>query len=87
MTICLETASRSSYSSIVFPAMGTGYLGYPKDQVAAMMYKTVIEYAQKSETTIKEVIFVCYSGDLETIKVSMPFNPIVLEKFYKRLYQ
>ena len=70
MTKCLETANGSSYSSIVFPAMGTGQLGYPRDQVASMMYQTVFDYERKSPgTQITEVKFVCYGGDKETVMV------------------
>ena len=71
MTKCLEKASSSSHSSIVFPAMGTGQLGYPRDQVAAMMYQTVFDYDRKAAgTQITEVKFVCYGGDPDTLKVN-----------------
>ncbi|XP_061194327.1 protein mono-ADP-ribosyltransferase PARP14-like [Saccostrea echinata] len=67
MNKCLRTAHDSSYHSIVFAALGTGQLGYPKDQVAEMMYQTVIDFDRKcAGTQVKEVKFICYHGDLET---------------------
>ena len=70
MTKCLEKANSSSHKSIVFPAMGTGQLGYPRDQVAAMMYQTVLDYDRKAAgTQITKVKFVCYGGDPNTVKV------------------
>uniref|UniRef100_A0A8B8E6G0 Poly [ADP-ribose] polymerase n=1 Tax=Crassostrea virginica TaxID=6565 RepID=A0A8B8E6G0_CRAVI len=69
MTKCLEKANSSSHKSIVFPAMGTGQLGYPRDQVAAMMYQTVLDYDRKAAgTQITKVKFVCYGGDPNTVK-------------------
>ncbi|XP_056005276.1 protein mono-ADP-ribosyltransferase PARP14-like isoform X3 [Ostrea edulis] len=67
MNKCLKTAENSSYQTIIFPAMGTGQLGYPKDKVAEMMYQTVIDFDRKcAGTQVKEIKFICYPGDLET---------------------
>lgn len=70
MNKCLKTAENSSYQTIIFPAMGTGQLGYPKDKVAEMMYQTVIDFDRKcAGTQVKEIKFICYPGDLETCDV------------------
>jgi O-acetyl-ADP-ribose deacetylase (regulator of RNase III) len=60
--------------------MGTGQLGYPKDKVAEMMYQTVIDFDRKcAGTKVKEVKFVCYSGDLETcdVRIIGSFPPTI----------
>lgn len=70
MRNCLEAANGSSYTTLVFPAMGTGQLGYPRDQVAEMMYQTVIDFDRKSAgPNLKHIKFICFPGDLETCEV------------------
>lgn len=69
MTKCLDTANVSSYTSIVFPAIGTGHLGYPRDRVAAIMYQTVLNHFRENDgTNVEEVKFVCFNSDAKTIK-------------------
>lgn len=62
---CLIQASK--YKSIVFPALGTGNLRYPRELVAETMYKCVSQFDQ-SNTSLKEVKFLCYDDD--TIRVN-----------------
>ncbi|XP_063432102.1 protein mono-ADP-ribosyltransferase PARP14-like isoform X2 [Mytilus trossulus] len=57
---CLIQASK--YKSIVFPALGTGNLRYPRDLIAETMYKCVSQFDQ-SNTSLKEVKFLCYDDD------------------------
>lgn len=80
MTECLDTASESSYASIVFPALGTGNLGYPRKDVAAEMCQAVLEFDNKATTTqLKEIKLVCYSGDPETLEVNnFSVSPLIL---------
>ncbi|XP_053406900.1 protein mono-ADP-ribosyltransferase PARP14-like isoform X2 [Mercenaria mercenaria] len=64
----LKLASEKKMNSIVFCAMGTGQLNYPKDLVAFLMYQTVIEFDQSyPETTLKDVRFVLYHKDVATV--------------------
>ncbi|VDI56463.1 Hypothetical predicted protein [Mytilus galloprovincialis] len=60
VTTCLIQASQ--YKSIVFPALGTGNLRYPRELVAETMYKCVSQFDQ-SNTSLKEVKFLCYDDD------------------------
>ena len=54
----------------MFSAMGTGQLKYPRETVAMVMYQTVIEFDSKNpKTSLKDVQFVLYQKDTETIKV------------------
>lgn len=72
MRKCLEAANGSSYTTLVFPAMGTGQLGYPRDQVAEMMYQTVIDFDRKSAgPNLKHIKFICFPGDFETCEVKL----------------
>lgn len=66
---CLLQASK--YKSIVFPALGTGQLRYPRHLVAETMYKCVSQFDQ-NKTSLKEVKFLCY--DDETIRVNYLLN-------------
>ena len=62
---CLLQAA-SNFKSIVFPAMGTGNLHYPRDLVAEVMYQCIQRFDQ-SNSSLKEIKFLCY--DRDTIQV------------------
>lgn len=54
---CLGNASESGYSSIAFPALGTGLLGYPPHKVASIMLDVICHF-QKTKNTLCEVVIV-----------------------------
>ena len=58
MTEC----DRLKASSVAFPALGTGNLGFPDDVVADIMVTTVNTYLeqQKGKTCVKKVVFVIF---------------------------
>lgn len=61
---CLMEAESRKLSTIAFPSLGTGKLGYPADQVAKIMLQTVRKYADDNNIgSLKEVIFVIYEKD------------------------
>lgn len=66
---CLNKASNSKYVSIVFCALGTGNLGYPRDAVAKILYNCVKEF-DECNTSVKDVRFLCYMHDTKTVQVS-----------------
>ncbi|VDI74443.1 fanconi anemia group J protein [Mytilus galloprovincialis] len=69
MKNCLTTANSHGYTSIAFPALGTGSLGFPRDIVAREMFSSVQEFARDSPTSsVSDVRFVVYGGDSGTIK-------------------
>ena len=72
---CLNEADSRKLSSIAFPALGTGNLRFPKPKVAESMYRVVKGYGLKinPETSIRQVLFVIYQSDYDTIKVSSCF--------------
>ncbi|KAH3872407.1 hypothetical protein DPMN_035623 [Dreissena polymorpha] len=71
MLECLRKADRHSKKSIVFTSMGTGgYLGYPRETVASLMYGTVVEFdSSYTATSLQEVNILLYSKDTDTVKV------------------
>ncbi|XP_052266746.1 protein mono-ADP-ribosyltransferase PARP14-like isoform X2 [Dreissena polymorpha] len=70
MLECLRKADRHSKKSIVFTSMGTGgYLGYPRETVASLMYGTVVEFdSSYTATSLQEVNILLYSKDTDTVK-------------------
>ena len=74
MTKCLHEADQRGHSSIAFPAIGTGQLGYPKDIVAREMFNTVKKFAEKNVSSLRQVDFVLYPKDYNTIKVVFDNN-------------
>lgn len=70
MKKCLDHVDKNRLSSVAFPAMGTGNLGYPKATVALEMFDAVNDFGSNNpSTTIRDVRFVLYEKDTETIKV------------------
>ncbi|XP_043929617.1 protein mono-ADP-ribosyltransferase PARP9-like [Protopterus annectens] len=65
---CLEYAKDDKISSISFPAIGTGNLGFPKSEVAKVMIEEVISFAKLSRNFKLEVYFVLFPGDSSTVK-------------------
>lgn len=65
---CLLSANEDGYTSIGFPAIGTGALEYPVDVVAKYMYDTVNTFAKNSPNCIMSVNLVLH--DEETFNVS-----------------
>ncbi|SFU55826.1 O-acetyl-ADP-ribose deacetylase [Nitrosospira multiformis] len=56
----LEIALANGLSSIAFPCISTGVYGYPPEAAADIAIKTVREFVE-TETSLKEVIFCCFS--------------------------
>ena len=66
----LGSADTDRMKSIVFPAIGTGNLGFPSDKVAAIMYDEFTEFSKNNGSTSLKKITVClYDKDTENIKV------------------
>ncbi|PWA26198.1 hypothetical protein CCH79_00013734 [Gambusia affinis] len=59
---CLVEATKNQHSSISFPAIGTGNLGFPKKESASIMSKAVAEFAERTSG----------SEDFHTSRASTP---------------
>lgn len=69
VTNCLKKASQHVYSSISFPALGTGNLGLKKDEVAQMMTNAVLNFSNNYNGSKMRIYFVIFPKDTETLKV------------------
>ncbi|CAL8340811.1 unnamed protein product [Boreogadus saida] len=65
---CLNKAEKHGLTSISFPAIGTGNLGFPKDLAASVMMEEVSKF-YKQPRCLKTVVIVLYPKDQETIQV------------------
>ncbi|CAC5395808.1 PARP10_14_15 [Mytilus coruscus] len=63
MIKCLKGAEDRKMTSIAFPALGTGTLGYPPCLVAKTMFAAVKEYEKTNPTYLKQVYFVLFGGN------------------------
>ena len=70
MDKCLGEAEQQQQRSIVFPAIGTGNLGFPKTLVASLMLDLVLKFSKKrSSKHVQEVVFAVHPTDTQTIQV------------------
>ncbi len=73
----LALAESKKLTSIAFPNISTGIYHFPKDKAAAIAVNTVIDFIKANKnTTIKEIIFVCY--DEENFNFYLTMMPVVV---------
>ena len=70
VTHCLEKA-RKTFSSISFPAIGTGNLGFQKEEVAHLMIGAVEQFAEQHKGKKMDVYFVIFPKDTDIFKVKL----------------
>ena len=70
---CLAEAEKLKCLSIAFPAIGTGNLAYPKQEVAQAMFEAVQQFEDRQHF-LKEVKFVLYHQDKESIQVNYYYS-------------
>ncbi len=64
-------ASENGMNSMAIPALGTGRLSYPPAVTARCMYQAAFEFSSQHPTgALKDVRFVVYDRDMNTIRVS-----------------
>ncbi|XP_072542604.1 poly(ADP-ribose) polymerase family member 14-related sequence 1 isoform X2 [Salminus brasiliensis] len=69
MDKCLGQAEQQQQKSIVFPAIGTGNLGFPKALVASLMLDSVLKFSKKRASShVQEVMFALSPQDIPTIQ-------------------
>uniref|UniRef100_A0A673KLM8 Poly [ADP-ribose] polymerase n=1 Tax=Sinocyclocheilus rhinocerous TaxID=307959 RepID=A0A673KLM8_9TELE len=70
MDKCLSLAEQRQQSSILFSAIGTGNLGFPKPLVVCTMLDSAFKFSSKrSSKHVKDVVFVLHPKDTQTIQV------------------
>ncbi|XP_056103818.1 protein mono-ADP-ribosyltransferase PARP14 isoform X2 [Rhinichthys klamathensis goyatoka] len=62
---CLKNADTWRMASVVFPAIGTGNLGFPKDLVARIM---LTEFQEFNCTNLREATVIVHPSDKESIQ-------------------
>ncbi|KAK9968212.1 hypothetical protein ABG768_002547 [Culter alburnus] len=62
---CLKKVDTWRMSSVVFPAIGTGNLGFPKDLVARIM---LTEFQEFNSTNLQEITVIVHPSDQESIQ-------------------
>ncbi|XP_054828835.1 protein mono-ADP-ribosyltransferase PARP14-like isoform X2 [Eublepharis macularius] len=66
---CLEKTEALSLSSISFPAIGTGGFGFPKSEVAKLMFEEVLQFSsRKNLRSLQEVHFLLHPSDVNNLK-------------------
>ena len=69
---CLNKCNLSGKSSIAFPAIGTGVLGFPHNVAAKILFEETKEFEKRiSNCNVKEVSFVVYNQDAKSIEAFM----------------
>ncbi|XP_054470681.1 protein mono-ADP-ribosyltransferase PARP14-like [Anoplopoma fimbria] len=76
---CLAKAEDSGLTSISFPAIGTGNLGFPKDLAASLMLDEILAFStNKQPKHLKKVVIILYPQDAQTIQ---NFSDVFAKKF------
>jgi O-acetyl-ADP-ribose deacetylase (regulator of RNase III) len=57
---CLDLAAERGVATISFPAISTGIYGYPAEAAAQIAIREVTAYLEKSDTSVREVVFVLF---------------------------
>ncbi|KAK2850420.1 hypothetical protein Q7C36_009203 [Tachysurus vachellii] len=66
---CLDLAEQQKQGSIVFPAIGTGNLGFPKALVATIMLDSVLKFSKnRASHHVQEVMIALHPSDHSTIQ-------------------
>ena len=85
---CLELADKRGMTSLAFPALGTGVLGFPADIVARLLFETIQDYEYVNpDTGIRSVLLVVYYDDTPTVQVNLLFNHGVLARCKEKTYR
>ncbi|XP_067657899.1 protein mono-ADP-ribosyltransferase PARP14-like [Haliotis asinina] len=66
---CLETANVSNYTSIAFPAMGCGGLGYPPHLAAKALFDAFSMFEKKTKSGLQEINIVIYDTEEKIYKI------------------
>ncbi|XP_037535922.1 protein mono-ADP-ribosyltransferase PARP14 [Nematolebias whitei] len=65
---CLKDAERHQMTSLSFPAIGTGNLGFPRDLVSRVLLREVQLFScRKSARHLREVVIVVHPSDDKTV--------------------
>lgn len=60
---CLKIAEQLNISSIAFPNISTGVYAFPKERAASIALKVLKQYACNANTSLKQIIIVCFDDE------------------------
>ncbi|XP_046552532.1 uncharacterized protein LOC124262126 [Haliotis rubra] len=66
---CLETANVSNYTSIAFPAMGCGRLGYPPHLAAKALFDAFSLFERTTKSGLQEINILVYGTEEKIYKI------------------
>lgn len=70
MDECLSLAEQQKQGSIVFPAIGTGNLGFPKALASCIILDSILKFSKnRTSNHVQEVRIALHPGDHQTIQV------------------
>lgn len=64
----LDQAETDGYQIIAFPALGTGFLGYPTDRVVEIFFSCLEQTSTRAQS-LEDVLLVIFPKDLDTFEV------------------
>lgn len=68
----LGLAAQKGLASVSFPSISTGAYGYPVEAAARIALRTVIEFLEREESSLREVVFVLYdTGTYEVYRQAL----------------
>ncbi len=68
----LGLAAQKGLASVSFPSISTGAYGYPVEAAARIALRTVIEFLERGESSLREVVFVLYdAGTFEVYRQAL----------------
>ena len=71
----LNEATRRGFERICFPALGTGNLKYPKDEIPELMFQAIKEYFSSSNiSALKKVFIIIYDKDTEVVNAFKAYS-------------
>ncbi|KAK3598153.1 hypothetical protein CHS0354_013662, partial [Potamilus streckersoni] len=66
---CLKQADKSGFKSMAFPALGTGNLRFPADEVGKLIFQCIQNFGKKRpKTSLKDIALVVFPSDITNIK-------------------
>ena len=87
MSNSLMEAHHRNKTSVAFPSIGTGQRRFPPHLVATVMLEEVVKFSQNNpRTSVKDVRFVVYPTDHETMQVCCSVR-VVSDRIYWKVYR
>lgn len=83
VTSCLEKANEYQFSSLAFPALGTGNLNFPPDVVAKLIKETVRQFeVNNPKHSVSKIVFIIYFKDDKILKVNTCITRVLLFLYF-----